>query len=52
VAAPRYAHLTGGENMRLVQRLLGLTDAQVDRAVRTVRLRATSTGWSGTTRWA
>jgi ABC-2 type transport system ATP-binding protein len=37
-APPSYAHLTGGENMRLVQRLLRLDDGQVDRAVRTVRL--------------
>lgn len=35
---PGYAHLTGRENMRLVQRLLGLKDRQVDFAVRTVRL--------------
>ncbi|MBE3001983.1 ABC transporter ATP-binding protein [Nocardiopsis sp. HNM0947] len=37
-APPAYAHLTGGENMRLVQRLLGLSDGQVRRAVQTVRL--------------
>ncbi len=35
---PAYGHLTGRENMRLVQRLLDLTDKQVDRAVHTVRL--------------
>lgn len=35
---PGYGHLTGRENMRLVQRLLGLKDHQVDYAVRTVRL--------------
>ncbi|WP_435107986.1 ABC transporter ATP-binding protein [Nocardiopsis synnemataformans] len=35
---PAYAHLTGGENMRLVRRLLDLNDGQVARAVRTVRL--------------
>lgn len=35
---PAYGHLTGGENMRLVRRLLDLEDGQVDRAVRTVRL--------------
>ncbi|WP_017539526.1 ABC transporter ATP-binding protein [Nocardiopsis halophila] len=35
---PAYAHLTGAENMRLVQRLLRLGDGRVDRAVRTVRL--------------
>ncbi|WP_017591677.1 ABC transporter ATP-binding protein [Nocardiopsis potens] len=35
---PGYGHLTGRENMRLVQRLLGLGDGQVARAVRTVRL--------------
>ncbi|WP_218611817.1 ABC transporter ATP-binding protein [Pseudonocardia sp. KRD291] len=37
-APPGYGHLTGGENMRLVQRLLGLSDKQVNRAVHTVRL--------------
>lgn len=37
-APPAYAHLTGGENMRLVQRLLGLSDGQVRRAAQTVRL--------------
>jgi ABC-2 type transport system ATP-binding protein len=35
---PGYGHLTGRENMRLVQRMLGLDDGQVDYAVRTVRL--------------
>jgi len=35
---PGYAHLTGRENMRLVGRLLGLKDSQVNHAVRTVRL--------------
>ena len=35
---PGYGHLTGAENMRLIQRLLGLDDAQIDAAVRTVRL--------------
>ncbi|RZT85845.1 ABC-2 type transport system ATP-binding protein [Pseudonocardia sediminis] len=35
---PGYGHLTGGENLRLLQRLLDLTDAQVTRAVHTVRL--------------
>ncbi|MFW6597371.1 ABC transporter ATP-binding protein [Propionibacteriaceae bacterium Y2011] len=35
---PGYAHLTGRENLRIVQRLLGLTDQQVDHAVRLVRL--------------
>lgn len=35
---PGYGHLTGRENMRLVQRLIGLDDKQVDYAVRTVRL--------------
>ena len=35
---PGYGHLTGGENLRIVQRLLDLDDAQVDRAVRTVRM--------------
>lgn len=37
-APPGYAHLTGAENMRLVQRLLGLSSQQIDVAVRTVRL--------------
>ncbi|WGP07709.1 ABC transporter ATP-binding protein [Bacillus subtilis] len=35
---PGYAHLTGAENMRVVQRLLGLDQQQVDHAVRSVRL--------------
>ncbi|MCA3743638.1 MAG: ATP-binding cassette domain-containing protein [Cutibacterium sp.] len=35
---PGYGHLTGRENMRVVQRLLDLDDKQVARAVRTVRL--------------
>ncbi len=35
---PGYGHLTGLENMRIVQRMLGLADAQVDRALRLVRL--------------
>ncbi len=35
---PGYAHLTGAENMRLVERLLGLETRQVDQAVRIVRL--------------
>ena len=35
---PGYAHLTGRENMRITQRLLGITDQQVDFAVRTVRM--------------
>lgn len=35
---PGYAHLTGAENLRLVQRQLDLDTAQVDRAVRTVRM--------------
>lgn len=37
-APPGYAHLTGAENMRLVQRMLGLNRQQIDHAVRTVRL--------------
>ncbi|WIY81939.1 ATP-binding cassette domain-containing protein [Propionimicrobium sp. PCR01-08-3] len=37
-APPGYAHLTGVENMRLVQRMLGLNRQQIDHAVRTVRL--------------
>ncbi|GGF13507.1 ABC transporter ATP-binding protein [Williamsia phyllosphaerae] len=36
---PAYPHLTGAENMRLIARLLDLDDAQIDRAVDTVRLR-------------
>lgn len=35
---PGYAHLTGAENMRIVQRLLGLTREHIEAAVRTVRL--------------
>ncbi len=35
---PGYAHLTGRENMAIVQRMLGLSDRQVSRAVSTVRL--------------
>ncbi|MCG7424799.1 MULTISPECIES: ABC transporter ATP-binding protein [Kocuria] len=37
-APPGYAHLTGAENMRLVQRMLGLNSQQIDYAVRAVRL--------------
>ncbi|MDN5688292.1 MAG: ATP-binding cassette domain-containing protein [Brachybacterium sp.] len=37
-APPGYAHLTGAENMRLVQRMLGLNRQQVDYAVHAVRL--------------
>lgn len=37
-APPGYAHLTGRDNMRIVQKQLGLNDGAVDRAVRTVRL--------------
>lgn len=36
---PGYSHLTGHENMRLVQRLLALPSQQVDWAIDTVRLR-------------
>ena len=35
---PGYAHLTGAENMRIVQRLLDLDDQHIDAAVRTVRM--------------
>lgn len=35
---PGYGHLTGRENMRIVQRLLGIDDAAVDFAVSTVRM--------------
>lgn len=38
-APPGYAHLTGAENMRLVQRMLGLNSQQIDYAVRAVRLK-------------
>ncbi|WP_285729983.1 ABC transporter ATP-binding protein [Nocardiopsis sp. ATB16-24] len=37
-APPGYAHLTGRENMAIVQRMLGLDDRQISRAVSTVRL--------------
>ena len=36
---PGYGHLTGAENMRIVQKMLGLSDRQVDRALDLVRLR-------------
>ncbi|WP_145007844.1 ABC transporter ATP-binding protein [Kocuria marina] len=35
---PGYAHLTGAENMRLVQRLLGLKRQQIEYAVQAVRM--------------
>ncbi|MDO4242868.1 MAG: ABC transporter ATP-binding protein [Actinomyces sp.] len=35
---PGYGHLTGMQNMRIVQRMLGLSDAQIDRALGLVRL--------------
>ena len=35
---PGYGHLTGAENMRIVQKLLGLSDGQVERALALVRL--------------
>ncbi len=37
-APPGYGHLTGRENMRIVADMLGLNDAQTDRALATVRL--------------
>ncbi|MBU8580055.1 ABC transporter ATP-binding protein [Brevibacterium luteolum] len=37
-APPGYGHLTGRENMRIVQDMLDLTAAQIDRALATVRL--------------
>lgn len=37
-APPGYGHLTGRENMRIVADMLGLDDAQTDRALATVRL--------------
>lgn len=35
---PGYGHLTGAENMSIMQRMLGLSDAQVARALELVRL--------------
>ncbi|KFI97418.1 ABC transporter ATP-binding protein [Bifidobacterium stellenboschense] len=35
---PGYGHLTGEENMRIVQRLLSLSDRQIDAAVHAVRM--------------
>ena len=35
---PGYGHLTGRENMRIIQRLLGLNDQQIDFAIHTVRM--------------
>ena len=37
-APPGYGHLTGPENMRIVQDMLDLSTAQVDHALATVRL--------------
>lgn len=37
-APPGYGHLTGGENMTIVRRALGLSKDQTENAVRTVRL--------------
>lgn len=37
---PGYTHLTGAQNMRITQKLLGLSDNQVDQAVRTVRMQS------------
>ncbi len=37
-APPGYGHLTGAENMRIVRDMLDLVDAQIDRALSTVRL--------------
>ncbi|MGC3021965.1 MULTISPECIES: ABC transporter ATP-binding protein [Brevibacterium] len=39
-APPGYGHLTGRENMRIMQRLLDLPQRQIDWAVDTVRLRS------------
>ncbi|WHS27767.1 ABC transporter ATP-binding protein [Auritidibacter ignavus] len=36
---PGYGHLTGAENMRVMQRLMGLSDQQISFAIDTVRLR-------------
>ncbi|MGP5079850.1 ATP-binding cassette domain-containing protein [Brachybacterium alimentarium] len=35
---PGYGHLTGRENMRIIQRLLGLNDQQIGFAIATVRM--------------
>ena len=35
---PGYGHLTGAQNRRIIQRLLGIPDQHVERAVSTVRL--------------
>lgn len=35
---PGYAHLTGAENMRIIQRLLGLNRQQIDYAIHIVRM--------------
>ncbi|WP_019158392.1 ABC transporter ATP-binding protein [Brevibacterium senegalense] len=35
---PGYGHLTGRENMRIIQRLLGLNDQQIEFAIATVRM--------------
>ncbi|MEV4569435.1 ABC transporter ATP-binding protein [Nonomuraea sp. NPDC049419] len=37
-APPGYGHLTGRENMRIVQNMLGLSTAQIDHALAVVRL--------------
>lgn len=37
-APPGYGHLTGWENMQIVRDMLGLVDAQIERALATVRL--------------
>jgi len=37
-APPGYGHLTGAENMRIVQHMLDLSDAQITQALSTVRL--------------
>lgn len=37
-APPGYGHLTGRENMQIVRDMLGLIDAQIERALATVRL--------------
>ncbi|MGI5211782.1 ATP-binding cassette domain-containing protein [Plantactinospora sp. CA-290183] len=39
-APPGYGHLSGAENLRIVQDMLDLPPAQVERALATVRLRA------------
>lgn len=50
-APPGYAHLTGRENMVIVQRMLGLSDRQVSRRSPPCACRSTWTSSSARTRW-